>query len=82
MRRQRAAMGLTLLSVFLSSLNSSRRAEPLRLCLLSASHRKATRGPGSKQRGDATVSDKPAAINTPKRAAARAAAAATSNSIS
>ena len=70
MRRQRATMGLTRLSAFLSSLNSSRRAEPLRLCLLSQSHRKAKRGPGSTQRGDATLSNKSQRTNAEKRAAA------------
>ena len=75
MRKLHATMGLTRLSAFLSYLNSMRRAEPLRLCLLSQHRIASKRGPGSKQRGDATVSDKPQRPHPEIRAAARAAAA-------
>ena len=53
MRTLHAMMGRTLLSAFLSSLNASRRAEPLRLCLLSQ-HRIARQREGRAARNAAT----------------------------
>ena len=71
MRRQRATMGLIRLSAFLSSLLFGRAGLSLSGCAFSsASHRKATRGPGSTQRRDATLSNKSQRTNAEKRAAA------------